>query len=160
MKANKQLATYLNNHLTASVGALELLDSLAEAQEFGDIARSAAELRAEIALEQQEVEMLMERLQVTKNQPRQVIGWLGEKITQIKLRMDDDDSGTLHLLESLELIFIGIGGKGALWRALAAAAIPGLPIADYERYAQQSEAQQARVEAMRIIAAKAAFKVA
>jgi hypothetical protein len=157
VKANKQLATYLNNHLAASVTALELLSSLETSQDDREVAHFAGELRAEIEAEQQQLENLMERLRVTQSKPRQAVGWIAERFAQIKLRLDDSSDGPLHLLESFELILIAIEGKRGLWRALAVAAIPGLPITDYERYAQRSEAQQARVEAMRLAAAKAAF---
>ena len=159
MKANKALATYLNNHLAASVGALELLTSLKAAQENSDLAQFAADLHDEIEAEQQEVANLMERLDVTQNKPNQAVGWLAEKFTQIKLHFDDADDGTMHLLESLELIMVGIEGKRGLWSAMAAAAIPGLPISEYERYARQSEDQQRRVETMRLAAAKSLFGV-
>jgi hypothetical protein len=65
----------------------------------------------------------------------------------------------LHLLESLELLLLGIEGKRRLWRALAHAEVPGLPVTDYERFASRSEDQQQRVEAMRLAAAKKAFAV-
>jgi hypothetical protein len=155
--ANKQLATYLNNHLTASEGALELLSSLEEAQDNLDVKQLASELRAEIKAEQQALKNLMDQLQITKNKPRQAIGWLGEKFTQVKLQMDDSKDGALYLLELLELMIIAIEGKHGLWRVLAATGIPGLPAADYERYAQQSREQQQRVETFRLAAAKQAF---
>jgi len=155
--ANKELATYLNNHLAASVTALELLSSLETAQANTDIARFASELYEEIKAEQQELENLMERLQIAKNKPRQVGGWLAEKLTQVKLRFDDTEDGALHLLESLELLLIGIEGKRGLWRALAHVAVPGLQVSQYEQLATRSEGQQQRVEMMRLAAAKTAF---
>lgn len=155
--ANELLATYLNNHLTASVTALELLASLAATKENSDIARFASELRAEIEAEQQQLEALMEHLQITKSKPRQAVGRLAEMFTQIKLQLDDSKDGPLHLLESLELLLIAIEGKGGLWRALAYAAVPGLQVTDYERLARRSEEQQQRLETFRLAAAKAAF---
>lgn len=156
MTANQPLATYLNNHLAGSVTALELLSSL-EGQPDKEIASFAKELRAEIEAEQQELTKLMEGLEVTKNRPRQAVGWLAEKFAQIKLRLDDANEGPLHLLESFELLLIGIEGKRGLWRALAHASVPGLPVSEYERYATRSEDQQKRVESMRLAAAKRAF---
>src|SRR5688572_21550506 len=79
LMANKELATYLNNHLAASVTALELLSSLESAQANTDIARFASELHDEIKAEQQELVKLMERLQITKSKPCQAAGWLAEK---------------------------------------------------------------------------------
>jgi hypothetical protein len=157
MMANRQLATYLNNHLAASVTALELLSSLETTQANTDIARFASELRDEIEAEQQALENLMERLQITKNRPRQVVGWLAERFTQIKLRLDDSSDGPLHLLESLELLLLAIEGKRGLWSALSHAAVPGLPLTDYEQFATRSQEQQRRVERIRLAAAKTAF---
>jgi len=155
--ANELLATYLNNHLAASEGALELLSSLSEAQADTDVGRFAGELRAEIKAEQQELKNLMEHLQISKNRPRQAAGWLSEKFTQVKLRMDDSKEGSLYLLESFELMLVAIEGKRGLWRVLATTATPGLSVADYENYARHSEEQQQRVEAFRLAAAKKAF---
>jgi hypothetical protein len=157
MMANKQLATYLNNHLAASVTAIELLSSLETTQTDPDLARFASDLRAEIKAEQQELENLMERLQIAQSKPRQAFGWLAERFTQIKLRLDDSNDGALHLLESLELLLLGIEGKRGLWRALAHAAVPGLPLISYERFATRSEEQQRRVETMRLAVVKTAF---
>ena len=157
MMANKHLATYLNDHLAGSVSALELLSSLETAQADIDMARFVSELRVEIETDQQELENLMQRLQITESRPRQAGGWLAEKVLQIKLRLDDPDGGALYLLESLELLAIGIEGKRRLWRALAAAAVPGLQLTDYERLTKRAEEQQQRVETVRLVAAKTAF---
>jgi hypothetical protein len=71
MMANELLATYLNNHLAASEGALELLSSLAEAQANTEVGHFAGELREEIKAEQQELKNLMEHLQIHKTRLRQ-----------------------------------------------------------------------------------------
>ncbi len=153
----KQLATYLNDHLAGSVTALELLSSLETDQGDTELAHFASDLRAEIEADQQELEDLMERLQIPKSGPRQVAGWLAEKAAQVKLRLDDSSDGALHLLESLEILVLGIEGKYRLWCALAAAAVPGLQLTDYERLTKRAEAQQQRVETIRLAAAKVAF---
>jgi hypothetical protein len=49
-----------------------------------------------------------------------VSGWLADKLAQLKLRMDDKAAGSLRLLETVEIIGLGIDGKKALWRALKA----------------------------------------
>ncbi len=155
--ANKRLATYLNNHLAASVTVLDLLASLEDDQGDTDIAHFAAALRAEIEEEQRLLKTIMDQLEITHNRPRQAIGRLAEKLAQVKLSWDDAQEGSLHLLESLEVVLTGLEGKRGLWSALAAAAIPGLPAAEYERLVKRSQDQQQRVEAVRLAAAKQAF---
>ena len=49
-------------------------------------------------------------------------GWLVEKLSEIKLHLDDAGDGALRRLEALETVSLGIAGKAALWHALAAAA--------------------------------------
>jgi hypothetical protein len=68
----------------------------------------------------------MGRLRISPTPHRKAMAWMGEKLAEIKLRLDDPGCGPLHLLEALEAIAIGIEGKRALWRALAAARISGL----------------------------------
>ena len=106
----------------------------------------------------------MDRLQIAESRPRKVSAWLTEKFTELKLRLDDSARGPPRLLESLEVVGLGIHGKLALWqRALYAAAdvSPELQgLLDYERMAQRAEEQRCRVEGVRLEAAKAAFAAA
>ncbi len=155
--ANKHLATYLNDHLAGSVMGLELLTHLEATQGDIDLTGFVATLHADFVADRSELEALMARLQITKSAPRQATAWLAEKMTQLKLHLDDPTAGALRLLEALETLSIGILGKRALWRALAVADEPGLQGVDYEHWAQFAEDQHRRVEAMRLEAAKKAF---
>jgi hypothetical protein len=160
--ANQHLATYLNDHLAGSVVAIELLEHLQAAQAGTAVERFLAQLRAEIEADRQELEALIDRLNFAKSRPRQAAAWLAEKMTELKLRLDDTGAGALGLLEGLEAVQIGIEGKRALWRALAAAAedAPELQALDYARLEQRAVEQHSRVEALRLDAAKAAFGAA
>lgn len=157
--ADEHLATYLNDHLAGSVAAIELLEYLEKVHVGTDMARFFAELRADVEADRRELEALMDRLQIAKSFSRKVTAWLTEKITQLKLRLDDPRGGPLCLLEALEVLALGIEGKRALWRALAAAAeaAPRLQGVDYERLAQRAEEQRRRVEVARLEAARAAL---
>lgn len=157
--ANDNLATYLNDHLAGSVAALELLAYLEEQHAGTPVERLAADLRAGVAADRRELEGLMERLDIVQSRPRKATAWLAEKITQIKLRLDDPTGGALRLLEGLEAVAIGIEGKRALWRALEAAAedATGLQGLDYEGLMRRAEEQRNWVEVMRLRAAKEAL---
>jgi hypothetical protein len=151
--SNKHLATYLNNHLSASVTILNLLGSIEENHPNADIAHFFGELRTEIETEQKELEALMARLDIGQNKPSQVAGWVTEKLSHLKLRWDDAQEGPLYLVEVLELLLTGIEGKKALWRGLTTASVPG----DFASLVARSESQQARVDTLRLEAVKAAF---
>ncbi|HEX2277164.1 MAG TPA: hypothetical protein VHN13_08520 [Candidatus Tectomicrobia bacterium] len=156
------LATYLNDHLAGAVAAIELLTHIEAAHAGTATARFFAELRADVEGDRQELEALMGRLHVTVSRSREVIAFFAEKAAQLKLRLDDSAGGALRLLEVSEAVALGIEGKRALWRTLAAAAevSPALQVADYERLTQRAEEQRQRVETVRLEAARAAFTAA
>jgi hypothetical protein len=87
------------------------------------------------------------------------MGWLVEKLSELKLRLDDAGDGALRRLEALETVSLGIAGKQALWHALAAAAedAPELNGLDYARLGRPAEMQRAAVESLRLHAAKEAL---
>jgi hypothetical protein len=157
MMANKHLATYLNDHLAGSVAALNILAHLETEQNSITVAPVITALRADIEADQRELETLMKRMQIPKSAPRQAVAWLGEKVAQLKLQLDDPADGALRLLEVLETLALGILGKRALWQALHVAGVPGFQDADYERLVQRAEDQHRRAEAIRLEAARAAL---
>jgi hypothetical protein len=126
------------------------------------LAAFLAELRTDIVADREALEALMKQLQVTESRTRKGTAWLSEKVTQLKLRLDDPSGGPLRLFEALEAVAIGIEGKRALWRALAAAAegTPELRVVDYKRLEQRAEEQRQRVEVRRLEAAKLALGAA
>jgi hypothetical protein len=160
--SNKAIATYLNDHLAGATAAIQLLEYLEAAHAGTPGERFFIELRADVEADRQELETLMAGLQISQSRTRQATSWLAEKVTELKLRLDDPAGGTLRIFEALEAVAIGIDGKRALWQALAAAAedVPGLRLADYERLAQRAEEQRRRVEEVRLQAAKAALGAA
>lgn len=157
--ANDHLATYLNDHLAGSVAALKLLKNIERAYAGKPAAAFVTALRADIEEDKRELESLMRRLQVSESATRKATAWIAERVAQLKLRLDDKARGSLRLLESLEAVSLGIEGRLALWRALAAAAgssaaLKGL---DYPRLMRRAEEQRSRIEPVRIDAARAAF---
>lgn len=156
---SQNLATYLNDHLAGSVVALEILEHLEQASAERALAPVLATLRAEISADRAELEALMERLGVAESRPRQAVAWLGEKLAQVKLTLDDSSAGALRLFEGLEAVSLGIEGKRGLWQVLAAVAVanPALEGPDYGRLTRRAEAQRRQVEAVWLDAAMAAL---
>jgi translation initiation factor IF-3 len=100
----------------------------------------------------------MDYLDVGESRTRKASALLAEKMTELKLQLDDPRGGPLRLFESLEALSLGIEGKRSLWIALAAAEkMPSLKILDYQRLKQRAEEQRARVEALRIETARIAL---
>jgi len=157
--ADEHIATYLNDHLAGSEAALELLEFIKAEQSGTPMEQVVAELRADITADRQELEVLMVRLNVSQSRTRKATAWIGEKVTELKLHLDDPTGGPLRLLEALEALALGIHGKRALWQALAVASeeTPALQLADFEGLAKRAEAQRDRVEAARLEVAKKAL---
>jgi hypothetical protein len=160
--ANKHLATYLSDHLAGSEAALELLEHLATIQADTPLKSLLDELHADVLADRQELETLMARLHVEESRPRKATAWLAEKVTRLKLRLDDPTDGAFHLFEGLEMLGIGIEGKRGLWRALAATSeiAPELQGVDYARLEQRAKEQHDRIETVRLEVAKAALGAA
>jgi hypothetical protein len=149
------LGVYLNDHLAGSVMAIELLDLLHRADAPDPVIVS---LRDGIEQDQGELRELMRTLGVTLSTARRVSAWFTEKLTEMKLRVDDPGDSGLRRLEILEALGLGIDGKRALWTALDACATiaPSLRQLDYPRLIARAEQQRSVVETLRIEAARAA----
>jgi hypothetical protein len=160
--ADEYLAIYLNDHLAGSVVALDLLQHLERAYAGQSVERFAADLRADIEADRQELQKLMGQLNVSESRARQATAWLAEKMTLVKLRLDDWAGGNFRLFEALEALSLGIEGKRSLWLALAGAAekAPSLRLLDYKRLADRALEQRGRVEAKRLETAVAALGLA
>jgi hypothetical protein len=154
--AAEELATYLNDHVAGAVGALELVAHLALAETGTDRAAFFSQLHVDISSDREELGRLMARLGFAESVPRKTAAWFGEKLAELKLRVDSSPDGGLHLLESLETVSLGIEGKRGLWKALRAASEsePGLQGLDYDRLEQRAAEQRERVEKLRLEVAK------
>jgi len=156
--SSKQLSTYLNNHLAASVAVLDLLSHLETAYADTEVADFLTALRADIHADRTQLEAAMAQLEISQNSIRQTVAWFVEKINQLQLKWDDGD-GALHLLEALEIVASGIAGKRALGHSLVVVAqqTPHLQPMDFERLVQRSEEQLQRLEPVRLRVAKDAL---
>jgi hypothetical protein len=157
--SSKALHTYLNDHLAGSVAAVELLDHLADLHQDADRKGLFTSLRAEVEEDQKVLQQLLHQMGGKESTVRKAAAWLSEKIGQAKLRMDDLGDGQLRVLEALEALGLGIQGKLALWRALAAVAdrVAQLQGVDFVRLEQRAIGQHQRVEAQRLRIAQVAL---
>jgi hypothetical protein len=150
--AEDHLAIYLNDHLAGSAVAVELLRDLESTYSGQPVQQFAADLRADIEQDRNELLRLMGQLNVAESRARQATAWLAEKMTMIKLRLNDWAGGEFRLFEALEALSLGIEGKRSLWLALADVAekAPALRTLDYSRLLERALEQRTRVEAKRL----------
>lgn len=144
------LRTYLNDHLAGSVAAVELLDHLLKVDETQKA--FYLRLKADIQEDQAVLKEVLERVGGTESTLRKAAGWLSEKLGQMKIAVDDPGDNQLRVLQSLEILGLGIQGKLLLWRALGSAAprIPALATYDLRRLQGRAQSQFEQVEAERL----------
>jgi len=152
----RHLGTYLNDHLAASVTAVKLLSHLQKAEANASLSRFAADMRREVQQDQLQLESLMTRLGIKQSRTRKTTGWFAEKLTELKLKVDDPHGDGFSALETLEIVEIGIEGKRGLWQALAATSEnePALRGTDYQQLTQRAQEQHNKMETMRLASAQ------
>lgn len=155
----ENLPSYLNNHLAGSVAALELLDRLIKTYPEDARASFFLILRHEIEQDRCALQDLMKQLGAEESTTRKAGAWIVEKLMGATMQPGDTSDGQLGLLLALETLVLGITGKQALWRALAAASEDIRPLAgvDYAALEKRAMNQRDRVEGERIHVARLAL---
>ena len=156
----ENLASYLNDHLAGSVGALELLDRLVETYEGEPLQVFFQELRREIQIDQEKLQELIQSLGADESAVRKAGAWLVEKLSRPKMPLSDGSEGELGLFLALEALALGITGKRSLWRALqtVSSAAPHLAGLDYSELEKRAMEQWERVETKRLETARLVLK--
>jgi hypothetical protein len=156
---NDHLATYLNDHLAGAAAGLEMIGHLIDHTKSDETRARLIAVRDGIMEEHRTLRSLMQDLAVGESSTRRLAGWLSEKMTEIKLAVDDQGDGEFHEFEALELLSLGIAGKSCLWTALTAVAedSPAIRKIDPSVLAQRSDEQRAVVQQLRVEAAVRAF---
>lgn len=144
------LLVYLHDHLAGAVFGVELVEALSHDHRANELGRQAAAWEIEIKADQATLREIVERLGATPGTVKDVISWIAEKATRLKLRRQSH--GDLGTLETLETLALGILGKEKLWRALqtAAAGDPRLAGIDFIALGERAREQHQAVEAHRL----------
>ena len=156
----KELTNYLNDHLSGSVGALELLDRLIDTYREKPLEKFFQGLRDDIRHDQEQLKELMQKLGAEESAVRKAGAWVVEKLSRAKIELSEEAQGEVGLLLALEALVLGSTGKRSLWRALKSAsrAMPQLARLDYAGLENRAIEQCERVEAKRLEVARTAFQ--
>ena len=155
--AERHLHTYLHDHTAGAVHAVELLKALREQHDRRPaLGQFAADILPEVEQDLRMLEEITGRLGADGFQLKEIAGWLGDKLSRVKLQPGGD---SFHVFETLEFLSLGILGKRALWRALASIApmYKGLQDVDFEYLIERAEHQYLATEKMRLHEASQAF---
>jgi hypothetical protein len=144
------LSVYLQDHLAGAIFGVELVEALEHDHGSTELGREAAVWKSEITADQHKLREIADRVGATPGTMKEVISWISEKATRLKLRRQShSDVGTFETLETLAL---GILGKEKLWRALKTAAVSDEPLfgIDFAELEQRARDQHRSVEAFRL----------
>ena len=153
----KDLDSYLNDHLAGSISALELIAHWADVHKGEPLGSFFVETEREIKADQDTLRDVMPTLGVEESKIRQDGAWAAEKVGRARLMIAGDEQGSLGLVLTLEGLIMGVTGKNLMWRALAAAKLPGLSRYNFEQLQRRAEQQVERIEAQRISAVRQVF---
>jgi hypothetical protein len=153
------LAIYLNDHLAGSTGALALVRRARRANRGTPFEAPLARLATEIQEDRAALLDAMRRLGVASDPVKEWAGWLAEKAGRLKLNGRLAGYSPLTRVLELEVLALGVEGKGALWRALrdVAGDDPRLDGVDLDGLLRRAEAQRRLLERQRMKAAEIAF---
>jgi len=153
----KEIASYLNDHLAGSVGALELVQHWAELHKDKPLGVFFCDVNAEIRADQKTLQDVMRSLGIEESNVRKAGAWVAEKAGRARLMIAGDEPASLGLVLTLEGLIIGITGQKLLWRALAATKLPQLNGYDFKELQGRADQQIERIEAERIRAVQQTF---
>jgi hypothetical protein len=154
------LHIYLQDHLAGATFGLELVQRCRRNNEGTEFAEHLAELTAEIAEDRRTLQRIMRDVGAAVSHTKVAAGWTLEKIRRLKPNGSLFEYTPLARLAEFESLAIGIAGKRAMWRALEAVASreARLNHHDFSRLSERADDQLLRVEALRLEAARTAFR--
>jgi hypothetical protein len=148
---DKYLAIYLNDHLAAAVGGVQLARRVAKANRDSDYAESLATLAEEINEDRRTLQSLLKALDV-RGDPIKLLASVGaEMFGRLKLNGSLISYSPLSRMEELEILLAGVNAKGVLWRALrdSIAGDPRLKDFDFDELTKRANSQRQRIEGLR-----------
>lgn len=113
-----QLRTYLNDHLAASKGGIELAKRCLGSNQGTELARYLETFLREVTDERQDLRRLMSRLGFPEAQPKVIGAVLAERIGRVKLNGQLLGYSDLSRLVELEGLTAGVRAKMSMWESL------------------------------------------
>lgn len=153
----RRLAIYLNDHMAAATGAVELAGRVARSNRATPYGQTLAELHAEIEEDRAALAAIMNQLGIGIDRARTTLAWGAEKLGRLKLNGQLTGYSPLSRLEEIEILELGATGKLLLWQALRRAAPPGVPESELQRLIERARSQRDRLERQRLKAAAEAL---
>jgi hypothetical protein len=140
--SSELLPIYLNDHLAGATTGVEIARRAAKANEGTELGEFLEYLAGALEAHRAQLEDVMARLDVGRDQVKVGVGWMAEKVGRLKLNGRLFDYSPLSRVVELESLMVGSQGREALWRALAIAAPEDKRIADIDFVALLEEVER------------------
>ena len=113
------LPIYLNDHLAAAPAGVDLAKRAAAQNAGSEFGEFLGELAPQVAEDRAQLEDVMARLGVSRDQLKVGAGWLAEKLGRMKLNGRLLEYSPLSRVIEFEGLTAGVNAKLMLWRTLA-----------------------------------------
>jgi len=162
MSSDQQLGAYLNDHLAGAHAGVDMAHQLQKDVAGGPDAALLGPIGDEIAEDLETLQRLMSHLGIRHDPVKQATGWLAEKAHRVGVAVHARHGSDVSRLLAAESLSLGVEGKLALWLALCelVPTRPELARFDIAGLAERARDQRARIEAVRLAAARRAFGAA
>jgi hypothetical protein len=156
---SKYLPIYLNDHLAAAVGAVQLARRAAGSNRGTEYGDALAELAEEINEDRHALQGLMKRFGARGDAIKLVAAVGAERLGRFKLNGELLRYSPLSRLEELELLSVGVAGKLGLWRNLrdTIGDDPRTREVDLDELIERATSQRRRLDGLRKRAAAEAL---
>jgi hypothetical protein len=158
----KRFHLYLQDHLAAAVGGVELAGRASRTEADTDFGPPLHALQRDIEQDAVQLRELVEALGATPKIPlKEGAVWLAEKLARLKLNDRVATRSPLGRLYELEGLQTAVTGKRGLWQSLLETipAEPRLAHFDLRGLLERADEQRARVAELHDRAARLAFGV-
>lgn len=155
----KLLRIYLNDHLAASVGGVELARRTQANNEDNEYGKFLEKLAVDIEDDRESLEQIMDKLGIPRDPVKQKAAWFLEKAGRLKLNGQLTGYSPLSRLVELEGLAVATDAKRALWLSLreVLSADERVPAGLLDSLAGRAEVQRKEIETYRIKAAQGAL---
>jgi hypothetical protein len=162
MAPANSLSNYLQDHLAGAAVGSELAQRIADEYRKPPLGTFLADLARDIEMDKATLERIMAAVEISQDRLKQTVGWVGEKISRLKLSEAVTGDPALKQLMEFEVLSMGIEGKMLLWRSLerVAGAYPALTEFDFGDLQKRAQVQREGLEEYRLSAAQAALTAA
>ena len=151
------LTIYLNDHLAAMTGTVELAKRAAASDQGSLLGPPLATLAGDLEADRGALVDLMARLDVGVTAYKVAAGWAAEKVGRLKLNGSWVSRSPLAPVVETEGLRLGIEHSACAWRTLLSLGDERLDTTEIERLATRSKNQVAVVERLRRQAAGTAL---